>query len=187
MNTTSQTITMTYAEEQALKAAKKEENAWRRTMRDAKVYGATRRDRLQTVSMAADEVLRNLVKHAEEMVSSARPQLEKFAAAVTSDPVQALEWNHDEFDMAGDLKAASHLLAQINGCLQRGGEYDSPSTLQIIRWVRRDLFEEVLRAARSPARSSSATSNEMEKAVTKGRAKLLERLERMIEFRNVGL
>lgn len=93
----------------------------------------------------------------------AQDSLAKFQAQLQENPVYALSWSQEKFLDAAWVRLATEMLAAL-------GE-DKGETAAL---VAREMQRRVLAAARSPARSSSVTSNLMEQAQAQAAAELLE-------------
>jgi hypothetical protein len=91
------------------------------------------------------------------------------ANPATGDPGYALGWAEDAFDAAGVAKT----LRNANAHIAEGVP---------LAEIRAEVLAGVIRAARSPSRSTSPTSNRYEEAQTVGAARLVESLDRGIRY-----
>lgn len=105
-----------------------------------------------------------LSKHLEENRDYAKEKLAVFATELQSNPIYALTWADKQFTFAAYIGVANDVLPML----------EAGSTIDHISSV---LGESVLRAARTPARSTSPSSNLMEQEKLKILAETLEWIE----------
>ena len=94
----------------------------------------------------------------------AKEALDGFAAELAKDPVYQLGWAEAAYDNAGTYHVLSQVVAALDGGCSAKDALDT-------------VTREALRGARSPQRSTSATSNRLEQAKTAAYAEAIERLE----------
>lgn len=174
-------MTTTYADEQALKSAQKEERAWKRTMKEARVYIAARLP-TKTAAVAGDLIVERLLKTTGTMIAQGNERVAKFAASLVADPARTFEWSREEFDAAADVKVGVMIQAAVTSLRERGDEYDALSSIRIAEMIKEDLLREVIRAARYPERSTSVQSNEIARSIAQSRAKVLEDMNNWFMF-----
>jgi hypothetical protein len=121
-----------------------------------------------------EEDLRSNVRYAEK-------NLDEWKARFEKDPSNAFSWASSSFVQAARKNIAECLLAWIKFGREREDDYVKASPEKIIAEVHRTLRDEVMRNAKWPEHSTSATSNEMSLCLMAQRAEWCEKLERVIE------
>lgn len=134
--------------------------------------------RAERVAMVAENLNWDLKNDAERSEKT----LAEFAVRVQKDPAGALEWSKGAFEAAASLSSARTIVALIENIKSRGDEYVEVGDLEVIKALRAEFYDAVMRGAKWPSRSTSVQSNEMELELTARRAEWLEKFDQMIAF-----
>lgn len=149
---------------------------------EAKVYDDSR-IATTTDEVAGEEMMSRLVRELEHINESGRGNLADFATRLAENPAYAFEWSHGKFVDAARVQVSLEVLRAVKFLKEKGdGVYTGHNALGVCRVVRDQLYSDVLRAARSPERSTSQQSNLMKQEIASVKANLLETLDRTFDF-----
>jgi hypothetical protein len=115
----------------------------------------------------------HLAYHLDGQMSSARATLDKFEKQFATDPSYAFSWGAEAFKAAARHKVALQIQAWI-----RSTNTDATFEERLASIIK-ELRAEVMRKAKWPEHSTSATSNLMALEMNSANAEMLETLERL--------
>lgn len=174
---------ISYAEEQAAKAQRKADSAWKKTMKDAKVYvDADSRLPRFTKEVAGDQLLARLNVKLDEIIAAANKEMAKFTDRLSQDSVNAFEWSDGAFNAAASLSVARGIQAWLERFSENEDDYSRHSSMKKVQLVRHELFCEIMMEARNPSRSTSQPHNITHQSMLSARAKLLEELNQLMDY-----
>lgn len=117
------------------------------------------------------------VEGLKDTVEYNKKDLAAFATSLADDPTYALSWSFKMFDVAADLKLAQEMLNTVEFQTEKeGGEMTEELAEKMLKWVKSQLTDEIVRAARYVPSSTSVTSNLMEAQTTAAKARMLDKL-----------
>lgn len=104
-----------------------------------------------------------LARFITDAITSARAQVEKFTNNLSMNPSYAFDWSGEAFNAAAVIEVHAELL----NAFRNGATLDD---------IRSTLTDRVMSAARSPARSTSPTSNLMSQCRASAEANILDKM-----------
>jgi len=121
--------------------------------------------------MTATIKLARLEKNLDDAVEQGQRILAKWAENFAQDPVYALNWSNNTFEVAADVDIAQKALMQIADSKAKGANAD-----QVVKELRNLLTAKVLTDAQYVPSSDNVTSNLMDAEKIAAAACLLEKL-----------
>lgn len=114
------------------------------------------------------KTMQNLTWNVQGVIESAEATLKSFTEKLAKDPSYELSWGGDAFRAAARLKVFKSVQTYLN-------DQDKLAADEVkIENVRKEAYNNVIRGAKHPARSTSPCSNLMEQEVTVAWSDVLE-------------
>lgn len=105
-----------------------------------------------------------LKPHVEKQIAKLQAEMEKFATRFLGNPAEALEWAQDTFDNAARLEA----FQRVRGQLDKGVALED---------IIKGHMQQLKNHARAPERSTSQSSNLIERSRLAATSEIIEMLE----------
>jgi hypothetical protein len=108
------------------------------------------------------------VRRTHSAIESAQHTIGKFHAAIDSDPSYAMSWGMDAYRAAASMKVQTIVLRWLD--VVNDDAYPNVTRDNVVAMITNEFTRDVMREARSPARSTSPTSNLMEQEILAAKA-----------------
>jgi hypothetical protein len=109
-----------------------------------------------------------LVRRTDRAIESAQHTIGKFHAAIDNDPAYAMSWGMDAYRAAATLKVQTIVLHTLT--VADDDAFPNVTRANVVALLTKDFSVDIMREARSPARSTSPTSNLMEQEILAAKA-----------------
>jgi len=129
---------------------------------------------IKTPAVMAAEAMEAIIHGCEWSIKRGAVKIEEFKERLDKNPASAFEWSATYFGDAARFDVAHMVKRYLEAAKDKADDYETKSDLEIIKTLRTIFYEEVLRKAKWPSRSTSPQSNDMELHLTSQKAEWLE-------------
>jgi hypothetical protein len=135
---------------------------------------------VKTPEVKATECLDRMTQECEWDINHSKKHIEEWKLRLDKNPASAFEWSRESFEAAARFEVAHIVKRYVEEGKSIKDDYTTPSDVEIIKTLRTIFYEDVLRRAKWPSRSTSVQSNEMELTLTARKAEWLEKFDNAI-------